>query len=212
MPFNFIILHYKFNPGAAMKIRINKSKRSEKSILKDKTFYIQLIMISLAVVFSASALRPCNGLQEHENLKEKKLDLLQKLESGKQVTSEDIRSSYGNISGNDFSFPEPDFFFLSDAPSFCPEPPLNDPFFYNDYDYNFNDNVVIPDIDLKEIHDGVLKSIEEIKKEAESFRNSDEFINMQIETRKWIDEFKEEVKRMKEDIRKSLRSNPCLMY
>jgi hypothetical protein len=197
-----------------MKIRINKSKKSEKSILKNKILYIPLIMISLAFVFSASALIPSYGLQEKENLKDKKLDLLQKLESGKQVTFEDIRSSYGNISGSDFSLPEPDFPFLTDAPCFCPAPSLNDPFLFNDYDYNYNYNesVIIPDIDLEEIHDGILKSIEEIKKEAESFRNSEEFVNLRIETRKWIDEFKEEVKRIREDIRKSVKSNPCLIY
>ena len=197
-----------------MKIRRNKSKRSGKSILKYKIFYVPIIMISLAIVFSASALIPCYGLQEQDGLKEKKLDLLQKLESGKQVTSEEIWSSYGNISGNDFLLTEPDFFILSDDPSFCPTPSLNDPFFNDNYDYNYNYNesVVIPDIDLKEIHDGILKSIEEVKKEAESFRNSEEFVNLRIETRKWIDGFKKEVKRIKEDIRKSVKSNPFLIY
>jgi hypothetical protein len=210
MSFNFIILHHEFNPGAAMKIRINKSKRSGKSILKYRIFYIPLILILLAFVFSASTLIPGYELQVKENLKEKKLDLLQKLESGKQITSEDIQSSYGNITGDDFSLPTRDLAFIYDAPCFCPASSFNDPFFYNDYDHN--ECVVFSDIDLKEIHEGILKSIKEIKKEAELFRSSKEFINMKIATRKWIDEFREDVKRMKEDIRKSVRSNPCLMY
>jgi len=186
-----------------MKIRINNLKKSEENILKYKMYCIPFILIALTVILSASVPIPQDDLQNKDNLKDKKLDLLEKLESGKQVTSEDIWSSYRDNIDDDFLLQDPDFPPVVDILCLPSLPSLPDPFFYHNHDGG--DHVIISDMDIREIHERLSQSIEELRKEIESFRNSEDFVNMQEELRKWSDEFKKDIGKLKEDIIRSGR-------
>jgi hypothetical protein len=113
-----------------MKIRKINFKASVKDIFNYKKSFNMLIMIALAILFSASVQFPQDDPQNNDNLKDKKLDLLEKLENGKKVTSDDILASFGKNAGSDFILSDPDSPEFFDAPCLHSAPLLPGPFFY----------------------------------------------------------------------------------
>jgi hypothetical protein len=129
------------------------------------------------------------------DLKGKKLDILEKLERGKTISSEDIRASFSQSASDDHGSMEINI----------PEiPPFPGPFYYRDHEWRGH---IISDSDLKEIHDQLHESLEEVRMGIESFRNSEDFIIMQGEFQKWSDKFRKELEKMKEELRKSERES-----
>ena len=186
-----------------MKILINNFKRLVMSILMRKIFYTPLIMISLAIIFSASSMVEKDDLQSKDSHKNWKLDLLEKLESGKQVSPEDFQLLFKDNSDNDILSQDPDLPSVPDILCFPAEHSFPGPFFYHDYDETeFGIN---PDICIRINHEKLLKNIDQLRKEVESFRNSEEFLNLQEDLRKWGDQFRKDIEKMKEDIIRSGR-------
>jgi hypothetical protein len=183
-----------------MKTMINKLKRHEGNIPVCKLFFIILITLSVTVIISASTPVQYNDFQGRDSLKNKKLDLLQKLESGKQITQEDIRSSFDNQASEDLISLEYDFPEVSDIE-----------FFQHQYSFagsdiydNLNDiNIQIPDLEIRINHKDLSKCLEELRSEMESFSKSEEFLNMKEDLKKCSEEFKKDIKKMKEDIMRS---------
>jgi hypothetical protein len=180
-----------------MKIRKINLSKSGGDTLKYRVVQIPLIMIVLALVFSAFTIIPQNVSQKNDTLKDKKLDLLEKLENGIPVNSEEIKASYGENAGKDL------LFFCHEFPSkiesfyLPPIPSLTDPFFYSNDDCD--EESFISDSDLSEIREKLSKSMEEVKQEIESFRHSEDFMNFQDELKKWSGEFKKDMDRIKEE-------------
>jgi hypothetical protein len=79
--------------------------------------------------------------------------------------------------------------------------PFPGPFFYQDY--NGNDHVIISDSDIKEIHKRLSESMEQLRKNIESFRNSEDFLIIQNELKEWNENFRKELEKIKEELNRS---------
>jgi hypothetical protein len=157
----------------------------------DQFQIIPFVFLLLSFIFSGSALFPRESNQKEVNPRNKKLEILEKLESGKPVSSEEITSSFADFN---FEDPEPWEFRIPEMN----ENILPGPFFYKDYQGNIR--VIISDCDVKEIHKRLSESLEELRKNIESFRNSDDFLIMQDELKKWNENFRKEIEKMREDL------------
>ena len=149
---------------------------------------LPFVFFLLSFIFSSSNLISRESSLNEGNTGNKKLDILEKLESGKPVSSEEITSSFSDFSIEDtvqweFWIPEMNIF--------------PGPFFYKDY--NGNDHQIISDIEVKEIHKRLSESLEELRKNIESFRNSEDFLIMQDELKKWNENFRKEIEKMREE-------------
>jgi len=179
-----------------MKIRTIFLKESGNNILKYEMFYNPLIMIVLTVILSASSTITPADPQKENNLKDKKIDLLEKLENGKQVNSEDIRALFKRNDDDNFLLPDADIsspLFIQGFPEksilrihrFCGK--------NNDHDCG-----IFKEKDLREINEGLSENLKEIGKEIESLINSEDFLKIRYEIRKCADESRKELKAMKE--------------
>lgn len=153
---------------------------------------LPFVFFLLSFIFSASNLFPQENSSDRVNSGNKKLNILEKLENGKPISSEEIKSSYSNFSIEDEEQWE---FWVPDINVFP------GPFFYKDY--NGKDHVIISDIEVKEIHKRLSESLEELRKNIESFRNSEDFLIMQGELKKWNENFRKEIEKMREDLLQS---------
>lgn len=147
--------------------------------MKFSMLYGILIMVASAIILSASRPVSQDDTRKKDDLKNRKLDILEKLEHGQKITSDGIRSIHDDFYSDDF---------------------LSGPFFkYGCH----NEDLDICDMDFSALRENLSVNIGELKKEIEAFRNSEDFSNMQEEFRKWGDDFKKEIENLKEDIFKS---------
>jgi hypothetical protein len=163
--------------------------------LKNKTekLLLRLSLICLcSFLFSASMLFAQKNIVKYSDPVNKKLDILENLEKGKKVSGEEIRNSFSKSSHEaqgSIEFYMPD---LADDLS------LTEPFHYR---YNEgNDHWVFSGSDMSELNDQLHKSLEEVRRNIESFRNSDEFKTMQTELQKWSEKFRKEMGKIKVEI------------
>jgi hypothetical protein len=141
---------------------------------------------------------------KNDESKSKRLDILEKLECGKTVASEEIRASFSDFKIDDPEIPDfylPEIVQIPEISSFAKVKSFRGPFFY--YDYNGKDHVIISDSDIKEIHKRLSISLEELRKNIESFRDSEDFLIIQNELKEWSENFRKEIEKMKEDIVRS---------
>jgi hypothetical protein len=160
-------------------------------------------LLSFTFLFSSSAMQE-NGNQNDDS-KDKRYAVLDKLERGKSVSSEEIRSSLG---GSTFNLPEEDDHFMFHGHDFYlipPFPPIPGPFYHRHHDDD--GHIIITDDDFKEIHRHLTESLEDVRKDIESFRHSDEFKKFQDELQKWNDGFRRELDKMKEELSKSAKES-----
>jgi hypothetical protein len=165
--------------------------------------FVALLLNFLLLSFIFSS--PSSAMQKKDNnndvIKDKRYELLEKLEKGTSISSEEIRSSLGNIT---FNLPEEDNHFIFGYHDFYfvpPLPPFPGPFYHRYHDDD--DYLIITDKDIKEIHRHLNESLEELRKDIESFRDSDEFLKIHDELQKWNDGFRRELDKMKEELKKS---------
>jgi hypothetical protein len=178
-----------------MKTRIISPEKMISRINKIRTGSFIASLTALFFLFSASTLIPQADPQKPDIFREKKLDLLEKLENGSKVTLDDIKSSFGDsyksgISGTDlFLFQDPDL----------PDVHMISPY---DHHHNLfiNDNEIINEEDMNQIHKELAEHLGDLKREIESFRNSDEFMNFKEGFKRWSNEFKKEMDRVGEEI------------
>jgi hypothetical protein len=187
------------NTGKAMKNRIIKSGKTSK-INQIRLFLLFLTSSAMALILTGfSTVSAMNDPQVNYS-REKKLDLLEKIESGRKISSDDIWSSYTNkVSDNSIQKNQevimPECCESSDP---CPK---SCPFIY--HGYKGKDHVIITDEDIRNIQRKLSESVEVLKREIQSFRNSDDYIHMQNDLRKWKDEFRKDIEKMKEEIIRS---------
>jgi hypothetical protein len=162
------------NNEAAMKTLINKSAQSQKvksAGVKDKLFLSTFVFFLLSFILSGSSLLPQENITKNDDSRNRWLDILVKLESGKEI------------------------------PPLPKMHPFPGPFFYQDY--NGKDHVIISDTDIKEIHKKLSESMEQLRKNIESFRNSEDFIIIQNELKEWNENFRKELEKIKEELIRS---------
>jgi hypothetical protein len=129
---------------------------------------------------------------------DKRYELLEKLEKGASISSEEISSSMGNFSADHRKgegYPKydiPDF----ELPSLPPIPPFQGHYYYWQND---NNQFFISDEDVAEIHRHLNKSMDELKHDIESFRHSEEFRKFHEELQKWNENFRKDLDKMKEE-------------
>jgi hypothetical protein len=166
-------------------------------------FLHSLGLLLLSFVFSGSSLYPqeSNSLHETGN---RKLNILEKLETGKPVTHEEIRSSFDRAKPD---LEDDEIIYFPVMPQ-IPEMEqgkydhsLPGPFYYRDNEGN--NHVIISDCDIKEIHKRLTESMDQLKKNIESFRTSEDFLIMQDELKNWSENFRKDLEKFKEDIIKS---------
>lgn len=171
-----------------MKNRIISIEKPVSMIACCLNHYPLLVLVALSILFSGSTLIQGENTQTTDDQRQKRLDLLEKLENGTKLTDEDIRSSFGgNVSRKYLSlppFPEfPDFDIL----------------------HNGEGNEIVSGEEMREIHERFSESFGEFRKAMESFRNSEEFMNFKEEFKKWSTEFKKEMDKVEEELIRSAR-------
>jgi hypothetical protein len=164
----------------------------EKSFARSvTTSFFCLLLIALST--SAFGLQK-DGKQTNP-VKDKRIDLLEKLEKGAAISSEDLPGTLGKSEadrdGREGYSRSPEFFII---------PPFPPVIVFDHYDYdNDHDKPLISHEDVKEFHRELNKSLEEVRKGIESIRTSDEFARFQEEMRRWNESFRREMERMKEE-------------
>jgi hypothetical protein len=190
-----------------METLISKPTRSFR-IRKPETskhlIFLSFVFFFLSFIFSGSKPLPQESSLKNDDIRNKRLDILQKLESGKAISSEDIRSSYSNLTVDNPEPGDPDSPEILQLPGLQSFPKMHSfpgPFFYQNHDGRVH--VIISDNDIREIHKRLNDSMEELKKNIESFRNSDDFIIIHDELQKWNENFRKELDKMREELIKS---------
>ncbi len=166
----------------------------EKSIARSiTTFFFYLLLIA----FSTSAFGMQKDGKQTNPVIDKRIDLLEKLEKGAAISSEDLQGTFGKSQadrdGREIYTRAHEFFII---------PPLPPVIVFDHYDYNYDndyDTPLISDEDIREFHRELNKSLDEVRKGIESIRRSDEFARFQEEMRRWNESFKREMERMKEE-------------
>jgi hypothetical protein len=170
-------------------------------------FTIVILFLSFFLIIPASAEQ--NGSKK-DNATDKRYALLEKLENGTSISSEEISSSMGEFTFNPYEY-ERDYESESHEsyifPPVPPIPPFMVPFYSRHYNDNDNDHVIISDQDIREIQRHLNQSIEALRKEVESFKNSEGYIRFQNDLQKWNDGFKQELDKKKEEWRKERKES-----
>jgi hypothetical protein len=158
----------------------------------------------LSFLITGSTVIPQQVDIKSNEIKAKRLDLLEKLESGKTVSTEDINPSMGEMA-KDSQEPGDCFFPENISPHYSPGlpsiPPLTGPFYFRHQDGT--EHVIISDSDIKEMHKKLKETMEELRKDINSFRNSEDFLIIHNELQKWNDKFRKELDNMKEELLRS---------
>ncbi len=164
----------------------------KKTLIRRCPIFFTSVLFFLSFVFSGSTLLPQKEIEKIKDSKSKKVDILEKLERGITISSADIRASFGQSAYDDHEYRE--F-------SLPVDHPFQGPFIYRYHEGR--DHVIISESDMKEIHDQLHESIEEVRNEIELFRNSEDFLKMKEELQKWSEKFRKEMGKMKEELLKS---------
>ena len=169
--------------------------------LTGRHLFLAVTLVLFALVFSGSTLISYPALQKDQVPGNKKLDILEKLESGISISSEEIRSAFTD---NDFyGFPE-----ISDLPDIpdLPEMPQFPEFSFNfQHSDQMDIDKVISDEDLKVFKETIARNIEELKTNLDAFRNSSEYMEFRDEMRKYSEELREEMDRLRDEYRDAAR-------
>jgi uncharacterized coiled-coil DUF342 family protein len=165
--------------------------------MKKRIYLVLFALLSTATIVTSQEIN-----RNDNYLKDKKLDLLERLERGEKITSEDISSSFGNHRHENFELPDiciPDMPVLADLPPF---PDMQVPDFYFDYDKlePFDKSY----LNFPEFMDSLNENLEALKEEVQSFRNSDEFKDYMEEVKKEREEMIKGMQEMREKILKSI--------
>ena len=170
---------------------------------------LPVILIVLAIVFSGSTTFKSPGLQKDENLKSRKLHILEKLEQGLSISSEEIRDSFMShdctgpevfgvfSNGNDFIV-LPDFSQLPELPELP--------------GFSFDCNCYFPDIDciisetgMNSMKGDITANLEEIRKNLYLLRDSQEYLEFREEMKRFREELKDEMNRFRDEAIEAVR-------
>jgi hypothetical protein len=176
-----------------------------------------LIFLLLSILLSGSVSYPQKKDAQNDDSKSRSINILEKLENGKLVTTDEIASLFSsyknNVSDKDMRIHEDrdiaDLVNLPELPDLpdMPEIPSvsDDVYFHSSFDHHkvSHDVIVITDNEMKEIHKKLAESVEELKKNIESLRNSEDFYKIQEQLERWSENFKKDLKKMREDIVRS---------
>lgn len=155
-------------------------------------FLRSVLLCLVSTLLSGSILFAQKNAVKNSDGDNKKLNILEKLEQGKPVSSVEIRDSFTRSQSEtheSFEFYLPD---LADLPPFS-EPSH---YYYHDGDHHY----FFSESDLREINYQLHKSLVEVKRNIESFRESEDFKIMQAELQKMGEKIRKEVGRMKVEI------------
>jgi hypothetical protein len=182
--------------------RINERKSPGNCI---PLFFMTFVFLLLSFILSGSSVCQQKNIKA-EDAKNRKLDILEKLENGGTINSENIRSMYGDFRNgkneeDDILNPiiqnKPERFSFPDMHSF------HGALFYRHNDDN--DHVIISDDDLKEIHEQMSEIMEELKRDIESISNSESFLIIHDNLKRWNDNLRKELDKMKEELIRSAK-------
>jgi FtsZ-binding cell division protein ZapB len=180
----------------------NPANRSEE---KKHLSIIAIFFLILSFILSGSTQLPQQKNLKNNDILSKRLNILEKLESGKAISSEEIRSSFGVKVTDENGIADSTYGEMNERQIWSESHSTPGPFFYKNHDGT--DHVIISDSDIKEIHNQLNKSMEELRKEIESFRNSEDFLMIHDELQKWNENFRKELGKMKEELIKSEKAS-----
>lgn len=173
-----------------------------KTSISKRTFSLRpAFFLLLSFVFCGLKLFPQTNNFINDGRGKKQLEILEKLESGKTISSEEIRASLGKFTFDD---QEPADLYIPGIPDMPPFPKIHSfpgPYYYKYHDGR--DHIIISDSDLKKIHKRLDENLEELRKNIESFRNSEDFLIIHDELQKWNDNFRNELKKLRDELIKS---------
>jgi hypothetical protein len=221
----FISLFYIKQTDEAMKTTNPLSQRNFNS----NFFIYPLALIIISFFISGSTPIQVGDIQKSDS-RDKKIILLEKLESGVKVTPEEIRSSFGNHFDYEYGEPDlmsvtwpdltaeidipdvPDLPELADPDNFPVLPEFaTDPFYIQPFVFDFNfrcPDSLNCDRQRFMVDEKMLKmDIQELKKQMENIRNSKEFETAKEDFRKSMGEFRKDMEKMKGELRKEFRES-----
>ena len=183
---------------------------------------LTVILVLFAFIFSASTLISFPVQQQDDTLRNKKLDILEKLESGKSISSEEIRSSFAHHDYPDWEDHEdfigihgfngfPDIKYLPELPELPDLPPMPEMPQLPEFSYNFQfydqsgSDRIISDDDLKLLRENIARNLEEMKMSIETFRNSQEYRELREKMRKLNEELREDMDHWRDEYRDAVR-------
>ena len=151
--------------------------------------FLRSVILFLVISFlSGSILFAQKDVAKNSDAGNSKLSILEKLESGKTVSPGEIRDFFRQsrmAHQGSFEFYTPD--------TFSPGP-------YHSWSHGGEYHYYFSDSDLEEMNYQLHKGIEEIKRNVETFRHSEEFRNMQAELQKMGEKIRKEIVKMKVEI------------
>ncbi|HVN58022.1 MAG TPA: hypothetical protein VMT63_06980 [Bacteroidales bacterium] len=183
-----------------------------------KKIVLSASLVIAFLLFSGSCLYYTDGGQQKDN-RDKKMDLLERLENGSKITSDEIKSVFGNRKEEEFENPGENFFAFQsqfDDPDFPVLPDLPDMNVLFDADihpdrfvYNFRSDdadTLISDKCWFGFSDRDLSDkLREIRENMKDFRNSGEYQDAIREFKKSMESFRKEMEdfkvRMKDEWR-----------
>ncbi len=155
-------------------------------------FLRSVLLCLVSTLISGSVLFAQKNVVKNSDTGNSKLNILEKLEQGKSVSSGEIRDSFSRSRSETH---EPMEYYLPDPDDL---PPFSGHSHY--YIHDGDDHYFFSESDLREINYQLHKSLEEVKRNVETFRNSEEFKAMQSELHKLGEKLRKELGDLKVEI------------
>jgi hypothetical protein len=169
-----------------------------------KNLFTVLFLILLfclpGITLSANDFGMQNENKSGKTVKDKRVDLLEKLEKGSKVTSGEIAGTLGKEGSDE----ERDGISNSRSSDFVISPSreaLNPHYSYRNEDRN-HDQTLISEEDIREIHHAINQGLEDLRDQIHEFRRSDEYKDLQKELQRWNESFKRDMEKMKEELKR----------
>jgi hypothetical protein len=151
-----------------------------------------VLLCLVSLLLSGSILFAQKNVVKNSDTANSKLNILEKLEQGKSVSSGEIRDSFSRTRSETFGSME---FYLPDPDDL---PPFSGQSHY--YYHDGDDHYFFSDSDLRELNYQLHKSLEEVRRNIDSFRKSEDFKIMQAELQKMGEKIRKEVGKIKVEI------------
>lgn len=152
--------------------------------------FIPVVILLLFLVLSGNSYAAVTT-QLYEQQENSRMLLLEKLEKGQKLSSEEIRAGLKPSGETDdismgFELPE-----LPDFPQFPGHPDIfiNPPHIYISPDFELDQEAI------RDMKKDISRSLEEMKREIESVIHSEEMLNFQREMKEWGEEIRREIEK-----------------
>jgi hypothetical protein len=165
------------------------------------TVLFLILLFCLPVLnLSANDFGMQNENKSGKTVKDKRVDLLEKLEKGSKISSGEIAGTLGKAGSDD----DRNMIVNNNRSSeFIIIPPIPPVVIIPHHHYGGNhDHALISEEDIREIHRAVNQGLEDLRDQIIEFRRSDEYKDLQKELQRWNEGFKRDMEKMKEELKR----------